>query len=407
MEINEQNILIREYDYGLPAEKIAGFPLPVRDQSRLLVYKNENIIDEHFYNLHSYLPANSTVILNDTRVIEARILFTKPTGGIIEIFCLEPYQEQVEITMGFPSPVQWKCLIGGASKWKPGQLLKKTINTDSPETVLIARYIAREQDHFIIEFSWLPAHLTFGEILHAAGDIPLPPYIRRKPSSYDAERYQTVFNQKQGSVAAPTSALHFTDNVFKGLSDKNIDVAYITLHIGAGTFKPVKSETIAGHHMHSEPFTANLQTLQKIQYANEVIAVGTTTMRTLESLYWIGVKLMHDENSGTGLGQWEAYELAKKYPGISVEQSIGYLISRMEKNNTNLIQCDTSMIIVPGYVFKIPKALVTNFHQPQSTLLLLVSAFIGNNWKKVYSHALENDYRFLSYGDSSLLWRND
>lgn len=406
MKTEAQNLFIKNYNYDLPHVRIAEFPLNERDQSKILIYKNRIITDDYFYNLHNHIPGNSTLILNNTRVIEARILFTKSTGGVIEIFCLEPFQQTIEQSLSSAIKVQWQCLIGGASKWKSGQSLKKEVFIDGRVLRLEAKYITKQTDSFIIEFSWETAH-SFAEVLHAAGAIPLPPYIKRNATKEDKERYQTIFSKHEGSVAAPTAALHFTENVFQKLTEKKIDKEYITLHVGAGTFKPVKAETVAAHQMHKEPFTVSIDGLKKMGSSTMVIAVGTTSLRTIESIYWLGVKLKNnlikDEWS---LHQWEAYDLQKEYPAVSIQESLTALIEWMEKNHQKQLHCQTSLIIVPGYQFRIPAGLITNFHQPQSTLLLLVAAFIGDDWRKVYQHALENNYRFLSYGDSSLLWRN-
>jgi len=405
MKPEAQNISIRHYSYELPHEKIAEFPLQERDRSRLLIYKNGGVEDDHFLNLDHHLPEGSTLILNNTRVIEARILFTKPTGGVIEIFCLEPFQQIIEQSLSATGRVQWLCLIGGASKWKAGQMLQKEVSIDHQTVQLSAKYISKQADSFVIEFFWQTRH-SFAEVLHAAGAIPLPPYIKRKATEEDKQRYQTIFAKKEGSVAAPTAALHFTQNVFEKLSGKNIHTEYITLHVGAGTFKPVKTETIAEHEMHKEPFTVSADALNALLAAKKIVAVGTTSLRTLETIYWLGVKLINKLiNDDWTLQQWEAYELEKAFPKISVQESLTALLHWLQENHLSELYCQTSLIIVPGYNFKIPDGLITNFHQPQSTLLLLVSAFIGEDWRKVYQHALENGYRFLSYGDSSLLWR--
>ncbi len=406
MNTSFQKIFIKDFDYHLPHSRIAEFPLPDRDKSRLLIYKNGVIDGDHFFNLDNHLPQGCTLILNNTRVIEARVLFTKSTGGIIEIFCLEPFHQSIEKSLSASGSVQWQCLIGGASKWKSGQVLEKEVFLDDVAVRLSARYISKQTDSFIIEFFW-PTQHSFAKILHAAGAIPLPPYIKRTANETDKERYQTIFSKQEGSVAAPTAALHFTESVFEQLSHKNISADYITLHVGAGTFKPVKTETIGEHEMHKEPFSVSIQVLKKILASENIIAVGTTSLRTLESIYWLGVKLTNglimDEWI---LEQWEAYELSKAHQKISARESVTALIEWLERNQQEELHCRTGLIIVPGYRFNIPDALITNFHQPQSTLLLLVSAFIGEDWRKVYRHALENDYRFLSYGDSSLLWKN-
>lgn len=405
MKTEAQNIFIEDYNYELSSERIAEFPLKERDQSWLLVYQKGEITDNYFYNLHQYIPGDSTLILNNTKVIEARILFQKATGGVIEIFCLEPFQKTIDQSLASTEKALWQCLIGGASKWKNGQVLKKEIFINDEVVRLYARFIGRQLDSFIIEFAWQTQH-SFAEVLHAAGAIPLPPYIKRNATEEDKERYQTIFSKQEGSVAAPTAALHFTEAVFEKLEEKNIDAAYITLHVGAGTFKPVKTETIAGHEMHKEPFTVSVNVLKKILSSKRIIAVGTTSLRTIESIYWLGVKLINGLiNDEWMLQQWEVYDLEKNYSSVSIKESLKALINWLEENHQTELHCQTSVIIVPGYQFKIPQGLITNFHQPQSTLLLLVSAFIGDDWRKVYQHALNNGYRFLSYGDSSLLLR--
>lgn len=403
MKTDPSQIYIQKYDYELPSHRIAAFPLAERDRSRLLVYEKGIIKDEEFTKLPSLLPQNTTIVLNNTKVIEARIFFQKPTGALIEVFCLEPYQPPaITEAMLQTKKVQWLCLIGGASKWKPGQLLHKEISIHQDKVELVAQYIEKQQDSFVIEFNWnLP--YSFGEVLHAAGAIPLPPYIKRSAEEQDAERYQTVFATEKGSVAAPTAALHFTEAVFDRLKQKRIELDYITLHVGAGTFKPVKTETIADHAMHAESFSVSRQVLQSLLAAETIVAVGTTTLRTLESLHWLGVKLLFHNDTSFTLTQWEAYDLAEH--NMAYQQSLQTLLHYLQKTEQAELHCRTSLIIVPGYSFLSAKALITNFHQPRSTLLLLVAAFIGEDWQKVYEHALQHDYRFLSYGDSSLLWR--
>jgi S-adenosylmethionine:tRNA ribosyltransferase-isomerase len=405
MKTDARNILIKDYDYNLPHERIAEFPLKERDQSKLLIYKNGGITDDYFFDLPQHIAEQSTLILNNTRVIEARILFKKLTGALIEIFCLEPFQQTIEQSLSSTNKVQWQCLIGGASKWKHGQILQKEIFINEESVWLNAKYVSKHGDTFIIEFFW-QTHHSFAEVLHAAGAIPLPPYIKRNAIEDDKERYQTVFAKQEGSVAAPTAALHFTEKVFQKLSEKNVDAEYITLHVGAGTFKPVKAETVAEHKMHKEPFTVSIDVLKKIISSKKIIAVGTTSLRTLETIYWLGVKLINSLIKDEWIfQQWEVYDLEKNYSSVSVEESLKALVNWLEENHQTELHCQTSLIIVPGYQFKIPDGLITNFHQPQSTLLLLVSAFVGDDWRKVYQHALDNDYRFLSYGDSSLLWK--
>lgn len=401
--MKKEEILIQDYTYQLPNERIAHHPLKKRDDSKLLVYKSGKIEEDHFFNLAQQLPEGATLILNNTRVIEARIFFTKATGGVIEIFCLEPHGQSMEISLQQQDAVEWTCMIGGASKWKPGQVLSKELMIDGEKVILEARYKGKVEDAFVIHFSWTPAHLHFVQVLHAAGDIPLPPYIKRSAELIDKERYQTIFAKEEGSVAAPTAALHFTEEVFQRLQAKNIQPSYITLNVGAGTFKPVKTASIADHHMHSETFTVKQDTLQAILQASMVIAVGTTSLRTIESLHWLGVKLLKGGlKEEWALEQWEIYDLDDSVP---YRESIGAILQWMKDNGLEELHCRTALLIIPGYRFKIPSAIITNFHQPQSTLLLLIAAFIGDDWKKVYRFAMENDFRFLSYGDSSLLWR--
>jgi S-adenosylmethionine:tRNA ribosyltransferase-isomerase len=397
-------ILIKDFTYDLPDHRIANIPLRERDASKLLVYRDGQIVDDRFSNLASQLPSGSLLVLNNSRVIHARIFFQKASGGLIEIFCLEPFQPATaELAMNATSVVQWRCLIGGASKWKHGLVLEKNISIEGREIKLSARWIAKETEDFIIEFSW-ETELPFAAVLEAAGKVPLPPYIKREVNAEDQERYQTVFAENQGSVAAPTASLHFTEKIFDQLAEKNIEKTFLSLHVGAGTFKPVKSETISGHHMHAESFSVNRETLLKLEKNTEIIAGGTTALRALESLYWLALKL-ESGDEGFHLSQWEAYELDDEE--LSYRECIQLLITYLDKKGENSLQCKTSLLIKPGYTFRSSKALITNFHQPGSTLLLLVAAFVGQDWKKIYQHALNNDYRFLSYGDASLLWRNN
>jgi S-adenosylmethionine:tRNA ribosyltransferase-isomerase len=403
--MENSELLLRDFDYNLPQAFIADFPLVERHSSKLLIYQKGSIKDDLFFHLSSYLPQCSTLILNNTRVIEARIFFKKATGGIIEIFCLEPFNSHdVSAAMFQTQKIQWKCFIGGASKWAPKELLLKTVFIQNAPVEFKATYIEKRPDHFIIEFTW-NTHHTFAEVLHAAGAIPLPPYIKRKAIEKDAITYQTIFAEKKGSVAAPTAALHFTSPVFKSLGEKKICTSYVTLHVGAGTFKPVKTENIAGHQMHAESFSVSAITVNEILNAETIVAAGTTSLRTLESLYWLGVKLIKNKIFYDELQQWEAYDL--EHSAIGYKESLQALLHYMQEIKKDELFCRTSLLIVPGYQFKSANALITNFHQPRSTLLLLVAAFIGNDWKKVYDHALKNNYRFLSYGDSSLLWRKN
>ncbi|MBC7650654.1 MAG: S-adenosylmethionine:tRNA ribosyltransferase-isomerase [Deinococcales bacterium] len=405
--MHPKKLSINDFTYHLPQEKIAKFPLPKRDESKLLVFKNEEIIESTYKNLDTYLPEQSLLIFNNTKVVEARLLFTKSTGGMIEIFCLEPHSQYPDITtaMQQKGKVFWKCLVGGAKKWK-NEPLTKTLETDATTLVITANKIEQLTDSYIIEISWNDAQLTFAEILHIAGLIPLPPYLNRAAENADKVSYQTIYAKHDGSVAAPTAGLHFTEDIFKKLALKNIQKAFVTLHVGAGTFKPVKAQTMAEHEMHTEfidvTFTAIEQLLANI--SNPIIAVGTTSLRTIESLYWLGVKVNEMKNEERDivptLSQWEAYELPQN---ISVKNALEALLQWMTNSQLSRLITKTQIIIAPGYTLKIARGLVTNFHQPQSTLLLLVAAIIGNNWRKVYNHALENEYRFLSYGDGCLL----
>lgn len=396
------DLLIQDFDYPLPDDRIAAFPLAERDASHLLVWESGKTSDRHFRELPDCLPAGATLVLNDTRVIEARIFFQKPSGGVIELFCLEPHQP-AEMTAALQSegPVQWRCLIGGASKWKRGQVLQKTLTVLEQECRLEARFISREPEDFVVELCWSPV-LPFAEVLHVAGAIPLPPYIRREAQSADAERYQTIFARQEGSVAAPTAALHFTPRVVEALEARGIRRAPITLNVGAGTFRPVKSDTIGGHPMHSEHFSVTAGTLRALLDAPAIVAVGTTSLRTLESLYWLGIKTAQAGSLQTELAQWEAYDLAGD---LTYKESLTVLLRELERTDGDTLSCRTALLIRPGYRFRSADALITNFHQPRSTLILLVAAFIGDDWRRVYQHALDNGYRFLSYGDSSLLWR--
>lgn len=400
--IEAEKILIEAYSYPLPQERIAHFPLPKRDESKLLVYKSGRITEDLFQGIHNHLPAGATLILNNTRVIEARIVFKKPTGGSIEIFCLEPAEKSMEEALQSQASCKWKCLVGGASKWKRGQILLNEIEIEERHVELKATYLSKNEDSFIIEFTWSPAELYFVQVIHAAGAMPLPPYIKRTANEVDNERYQTIFGKHEGSVAAPTAALHFTKQVFSDLHAKNIYTDFITLNVGAGTFKPVKTPSVADHQMHGEHFSITKDVLKNILGAELIVAVGTTSLRTIESVHWLGVKLLTGKLSEWILDQWEVYTLND---AINYKQSINAIVSWMDEHNVNQLNCCTSLLIVPGYRFKVPAGLITNFHQPKSTLLLLIAAFIGEDWRKVYQHALENGYRFLSYGDSSLLWR--
>jgi len=415
--MHPKNLQIKDFAYGLPEDKIARYPLRERDKSKLLLYKDGNISEDIYYNLYKHLPTDSLLIFNNTKVIEARLLFQKSSGGTIEIFCLEPDDRYIDITSAMlqKEKVFWKCLVGGAKRWKEESLLK-VIQTDLKEINLTAKKIEQRNDYFLIELSWEDDSISFAEVLHQAGQIPLPPYLNRDAEEKDNDTYQTIYAKYNGSVAAPTAGLHFTERLFEGLSAKNIKQDFITLHVGAGTFKPVKTVTIQEHEMHAEfldvtySFTENL--IENID--KTIVAVGTTSLRTLESLYWMGVKLIRSQESGLGsnieiesisVHQWDPYNI--DVTGISTSASLNALLEWMKQNKLKRMITKTQIIIVPGYEFKIIKGLISNFHQPQSTLLLLVAALVGDDWKKIYQYALQNDFRFLSYGDGSLLWKKN
>jgi len=406
--MHPKNLSINNFTYHLPDEKIALHPLQQRDDSKLLIYKNGAIQQDVYSNIHQHLPQNSLLVFNNTKVIPARILFTKPTGGSIEIFCLEPYEAVNEYAsiMNKKEKVKWKCMIGGAGKWKEGYL-EKQFATGNGQWAIKARLIEKLSDAYVVEFSWAPAELTFAEILQQAGNIPLPPYIKRKPEAEDKERYQTIYATYQGSVAAPTAGLHFTETIFENLAEKNIIRDFVTLHVGAGTFKPVKAATMQEHEMHAEWIDVNIETIENL-IANcntTIVAVGTTSLRTIESLYWIGVKaLLHPSAPKLHITQWEVYEELSSKENIAVKDALEALIKWLTQNNLSKLFTQTQILIAPGYLFKIAKAVITNFHQPQSTLLLLVAAAVGDDWRKIYDYALENDFRFLSYGDGNLLF---
>jgi S-adenosylmethionine:tRNA ribosyltransferase-isomerase len=409
--MHPKELSIKDFTYELPDDRIAKYPLENRDQSKLLIWKEQAITEDSYTNLANHLPSDSFLIFNNTRVVEARLLFEKPNGGKIEIFCLEPHDQYPDITTAMlqKGKVWWKCLVGGAKKWKEGSLISRIKKYDLDEVILTAKKIEQLADSYIIELSWDKPGLSFAEVLHIAGMIPLPPYLNRTAEESDTERYQTIYAKHDGSVAAPTAGLHFTDSLFEKLKKKNIQHSFVTLHVGAGTFKPVKSITMDEHEMHAEFIDVSkafIDTLQ--QYlSHEIITVGTTSLRTVESLYWLGVKTILNPSIQTDeltVSQWDPYELPSS--GISALQSLQSLSVWLQKNRKESLITKTQIIIAPGYSFRIIKALITNFHQPQSTLLLLVSAITGKEWKRMYNYALENDFRFLSYGDGCLLWLN-
>lgn len=399
-----KHIKISDYNYPLPDERIAKFPLQQRDHSKLLVYDKGKISEDIFCNISSHLPSGALMVFNNTKVIQARLHFRKETGALIEIFLLEPHQpadyEQMFQTTGKCS---WLCIVGNLKKWK-GQQLSREIDVNGKTVVIKADYVEERHTSHLIEFTWDEV-VSFAEILDAMGELPIPPYLNRETQESDKTTYQTVYSKIKGSVAAPTAGLHFTDDVLASLDCHGIDREEITLHVGAGTFKPVKSEEIGGHDMHSEFICVHRSTLEKlIAHGGSAIAVGTTSVRTLESLYYVGQKLHRDSGMSEEqlhVNQWEPYD--SELPKLSTVDSIREILNYMDAHQTNTIHFSTQIIIVPGYEYKVVKMLVTNFHQPQSTLLLLVSAFVKGDWKSIYDYALGHDFRFLSYGDSSLL----
>jgi S-adenosylmethionine:tRNA ribosyltransferase-isomerase len=395
-------INISNYDYQLPTGRIAKYPLENRDQSKLLVYKNQHITHTVFCNLPEHLPDNSLLVFNNTKVIRARLEFSKSTGARIELFCLEPH-EPSDAALAFQSKgeVQWQCMVGNQKKWKEGPLFA-TSETAQGNIKVAATLIKKLNDGAIIQFKWNDAAITFSEIMEGMGQTPIPPYLERKAEDIDTERYQTVYSKYQGSVAAPTAGLHFTDEVLKALGQRNISLIELTLHVGAGTFKPVKTDTIDQHEMHTEHFEVTANALRKIaEHDGPVIAVGTTSVRTLESIYSAAV-LLSKKLPHQNVQQWDGFEQVSDMPKkAALELLIQYLDSRDQPS----FKASTSIIITPGYHFKVIDGLITNFHQPRSTLLLLIAALIDENWKAVYDYAMKKDFRFLSYGDSSLLLR--
>ena len=401
---NPKNISIEDYHYNLPDEKIALFPCENREESKLLIYQNSTIQENTFKHIADYLPSDGMLVFNNTRVVQARILFTKQTGSIIEIFCLEPLTPTSVHALAFEvkQQCQWECFVGNNKRFNIP--LELEFDYQGKKAILQTEKLGKHSDNsFRIRFSWQPSTLSFSEVLEHVGKIPLPPYIKRNAIDTDTERYQTVFAKEKGSVAAPTAGLHFTENIINQLIAKNIPIEYITLHVGAGTFKPVSSETIGEHDMHCEQLFFSEKTINHFleKQNRKLIAVGTTTARSLESLYWIGVKLHNKSNSPLHISQWEIYDdLSNKT--LAVEQSLQTILNYMKTHQLEQLHASTSLMITPFYQPKMVKGIVTNFHQPKSTLLLLISAFVGEKWKDIYDYALSHDFRFLSYGDACL-----
>ena len=399
-----QEIRIEDYNYSLPDERIAKFPLPKRDESKLLLYRNGEISESIFKHITDYLPQNSLMVFNNTRVIQARLLFQKETGARIEIFCLEPIEpHDYALIFQETRRCSWTCLVGNLKKWKEGTLSKTIFIKDQP-VVLTADKKKSHGDTHLIEFTWDNETYTFADILDAAGVLPIPPYLHRETEKSDLQTYQTVYSKIKGSVAAPTAGLHFTSEVLADIDARGIGREEVTLHVGAGTFKPVKSDTIEGHEMHTEYISVSRNLIDELSRTDRrVIAVGTTSVRTLESLYYIGKMLEHNPNilpDSLSVGQWQPYDGSEE---IDSRQSLRNIVEYLDRRNMDRLVTATQIIIAPGYRYHIVQGMITNFHQPQSTLLLLVSAFVNGRWREIYDYALSHDFRFLSYGDSSLL----
>lgn len=406
--MHPRDLSIENFTYPLPEERIARFPLPERDSSKLLVFrKGEPIREDSYANIAAYLPEGAMLLFNNTRVIAARILFTKPTGGQIEVFCLEPGADHPDVTtaMAQQGYVTWNCLVGGAGKWKHGTVLEKAVEYNGTRFVLKAAIVDRNENAFRIAFNW-DASISFSEVIQAAGVIPLPPYLKRKAEAEDAERYQTIYAKYDGSVAAPTAGLHFTDTVFSSLASKDISTGFVTLHVGAGTFQPVKAAQMSGHIMHTEYLEVSRELLEKmIRHKGDFFCVGTTSLRTVESLYWMGAKIIRDSSISIDrlpVSQWEVYD--ETFPAATTGEALTALLHWMQKHGLEKLYTQTQILIAPGYSVKIVKGLVTNFHQPGSTLLLLVAALAGESWRDIYTYALTHNFRFLSYGDGCVLF---
>ncbi len=405
-EIMEEtkHIRISDYDYPLSDERIAKFPLPERDSSKLLVYRHGEVSEDRFTSLPQYLKPGMLMVFNNTKVIQARLHFRKETGALIEVFCLEPYSP-ADYAQNFQQTetCSWLCMIGNLKKWKEG-VLRKEMTVNGRDLILCAERGEAVGTSHAVRFSWNDSTVTFSDILECMGELPIPPYLNRETQESDKKTYQTVYSKIKGSVAAPTAGLHFTERVLSALDNAGIEREELTLHVGAGTFKPVKSEEIEGHDMHTEYISVRRSTIEKlIAHNGEAVAVGTTSVRTLESLYYIGLKLeknMELSEEGLHVNQWEPYEEAS---GLSTVRALQNIVDWLDRHGIETLHTSTQIIIAPGYKYHIVKAMVTNFHQPKSTLLLLVSAFVNGDWHRIYDYALSHDFRFLSYGDSSLL----
>lgn len=394
---------LKAYEYTLPDERIAKFPLEKRDQSKLLQYKSGQITHFNFFDLPNLLPAGSLLVYNDTKVIPARLIFQRATGAKIELFLLKPVEPTTVIpeVMLSKEPVTFETMVGNAKKWKDGEILSGELRVNGRAVVLYASLVDRAKKW--VKFSWSDADCSFVDLVEASGEVPLPPYLNRKPTEADKTRYQTIYSRKEGAVAAPTAGLHFTEEVFAGLDAKGIAQTQVTLHVSAGTFQPIKVDKVEEHPMHSEQILVSKETLIALRRSREhIIAVGTTSVRTLESLYWYGVKLLENKGEELTIPKLFPYEDRDTLP--STEQSLSRIIDFMDEKGLDTILGSTEIFIFPGYEYQMVKALITNFHQPGSTLILLIATILGEDWKKVYAEALGNEYRFLSYGDSSILW---
>lgn len=394
---------LKDYEYTLPEDRIAKFPLENRADSKLLHWKNGEIEHLHFFDIPDLLPADSLLIYNDTKVIPARLIFQRETGARIELFLLQPISPTTvmpEIMLA-KHPVIWETMIGNAKKWKDGEKLQGKVHVQDKEVILSAVLINRAQK--LVEFSWDDPEIAFVDVVESSGEVPLPPYLNRKPVESDKNRYQTVYSTQKGAVAAPTAGLHFTHEIFEKLEAKGIQKAQVTLHVSAGTFQPIKAAEISEHPMHSEQIVLTRAMIEKILcHTGKRVAVGTTSIRTLESLYWYGVKLIETGSCEFKIEKLFAYE-SRTYQA-TIEEALKAVLEEMKSKNMETLVGDTEIFIFPGYRFRVVEGLITNFHQPGSTLVLLIATIMGGNWKTVYKEALDRDYRFLSYGDSSLLW---
>ena len=393
---------IADYSYELPDERIAKYPLPQRDASKLLVYSNGKISESRFTDLPDLLPKGTLLVFNNTKVIPARLIFKRATGAEIEVFCLEPYEpSDYQLSLAAQAECAWRCMVGNLKRWKNDDLQRSFI-FKGKQYCLSAVKLNEDNGEVAVKFSWDCPELNFAQVLEICGALPIPPYLHRNTEQSDYERYQTVYSKYKGSVAAPTAGLHFTSNILNSLILNDIKTTEVTLHVGAGTFKPVKTNTIDKHEMHPEHFSVSLEMLEELlANVSKIVAVGTTSVRTLESIYWLGYNLLKNNKLQNTIGQWLPYQNSDDVPlSTAVEKLVTYL----KDNNLTKISASTQILIAPPYQFKVVKGMITNFHQPQSTLLLLVAAMVGNRWRDIYRYALEHDFRFLSYGDSSLIW---